>query len=90
MKRMTTYAFLWVTSIMLAIVFAGVAEGQIGNNVGVLNPNQAGEKELLALPHIDSKLTKGIMGKRPFYRFVYRNDLLKGLGRRLTKQLDNS
>ena len=66
MKRMTTYAFLWVTSIMLAIVFAGVAEGQVGNNMGVLNPNQAGEKELLALPHIDSKLTKGIMGKRPF------------------------
>ena len=66
MKRRKTQVWLIVTSITLVLGFMSKVEAQVGNNSSVLNPNQAGEEDLLALPHLDSKLVKGIMGKRPF------------------------
>jgi DNA uptake protein ComE-like DNA-binding protein len=55
----------------LAIVLAmgstvAVVEAQVGKNMGILNPNLAGEKELLTLPHLDAKLVKAIIDKRAF------------------------
>ena len=41
-------------------------EGQGGSASGVVNPNQAGQEELLALPHLDSVLVEGILEGRPF------------------------
>jgi DNA uptake protein ComE-like DNA-binding protein len=55
-----------VMSIVLAIGFADAVDGQVGKNMGVLNPNLAGEEELLALPHLNAKLVKDVMDKRPF------------------------
>ncbi len=60
----------WMRSAMLAVVlsfcFTGMTVAQVGNNMGVLNPNRAGEEDLLALPHLDATLVKGIMDQRPF------------------------
>jgi DNA uptake protein ComE-like DNA-binding protein len=41
-------------------------DAQVGRNMGVLNPNRAGEQELAALPHMSSALVEGIMEQRPF------------------------
>ena len=41
-------------------------EEQGGSTLGVVNPNQAGQEELLALPHLDSALVEGILEGRPF------------------------
>ena len=66
MKRMKTQARLVATSIIVAIGCVSTVKGQVGNNMGVLNPNQAGKEELLAQPHLYSKLVQGMVDKRPF------------------------
>ena len=42
------------------------AQEQEGSVSGVINPNQAGQEELLTLPHLDSALVEGILERRPF------------------------
>ena len=42
------------------------SETQAENSMGVLNPNLAGEDELLALPHLNATLAQAIMDQRPF------------------------
>jgi DNA uptake protein ComE-like DNA-binding protein len=44
---------------------SGVA-GQVGNNMGVLNPNLAGEDEIRALPHMTAELAGTVVAERPF------------------------
>lgn len=44
---------------------SGVA-GQVDNNMGVLNPNLAGEAEIHALPHMTAELAGTVVAKRPF------------------------
>ena len=51
---------------MLAIGLCGNAQGQVGKNETVLNPNRAGVEQLLALAPLDSALVEGIMARRPF------------------------
>ena len=53
-------------AVVLSFCFTGMTVAQVGNNMGVLNPNRAGEEDLLALPHLDATLVKGIMDQRPF------------------------
>lgn len=55
--------FVWLASSLFA---AGAVRAQVGNNAGVLNPNLAGEEELLALPHMNEALVAGIIEHRPF------------------------
>jgi hypothetical protein len=43
---------------------SGVA-GQVGNNMGVLNPNLAGEDEIRALPHMTAELAGTVVAERP-------------------------
>lgn len=45
---------------------ANPPETQAANSMGVLNPNLAGEDELLALPHLNATLVQAIMDQRPF------------------------
>ncbi len=55
--------------LVLAIIFLGVAapaQAQPGTNNGVLNPNQVGEEELKALPHVTDALAASLMENRPF------------------------
>ncbi len=42
------------------------AQEQEGSVSGVINPNRAGQEELLILPHLDSALVEGILERRPF------------------------
>ncbi len=61
------------------IVFVGVgmaAFAQVGSSKGLLEPNLAGEKELLALPHLNATIVKGIMERRPFLNMTELNTFL--------------
>lgn len=60
MKR----AFL-ATLLVLAAV-PGRASSQVGKSLGVLDPNLASEQALLALPHLNQTLVKGLLERRPF------------------------
>lgn len=62
---------------MIAIAVANTVNAQVGKNLGVLNPNLAGEKELLALPHLNAKLVKNILDKRPFLSVAALDTLLR-------------
>lgn len=63
MKLLRSFVFAIITSLALA---AGSVEGQVGRKQGLLDPNLAGEQELLALPHLNATLVKGIIERRPF------------------------
>jgi DNA uptake protein ComE-like DNA-binding protein len=51
-----------------AIAFVGNAEAQLGRQQGLLDPNFASEKDLLALPHLNATMVKGMMERRPFLK----------------------
>lgn len=77
MNRTKTLTRVAVTSIILVIGFAATVEAQVGKNMGVLYPNLAGEKELLALPHFNAKLAQEILDKRPFLNMTTLDTLLR-------------
>lgn len=67
----------------LFVLFAGLllspaiaAEGQVGRNMGVLNPNTATESELAALPHMDEAKADSIIAGRPFMNMLGVNTLV--------------
>jgi DNA uptake protein ComE-like DNA-binding protein len=66
MKRMKVMACAAMIVILLALGLAHPAASQVGKNQGVVYPNLAAEKDLLALPHLNAALVKGILDKRPF------------------------
>ena len=49
---------------------------QLGTNNGVLNPNQIGEEELKALPHITDAIADAIMDGRPFLGMIEVNEVI--------------
>lgn len=55
-----------ILTMVSAIFFYSSAQGQVGKNETVLNPNRAGVEQLLALAQLDSALVEGIMARRPF------------------------
>jgi DNA uptake protein ComE-like DNA-binding protein len=62
-----------------AIIVIGVGtvvRAQVGRSTGLVEPNLAGEKELLALPHLNPTLVKGIMERRPFLNMTELNAFL--------------
>jgi DNA uptake protein ComE-like DNA-binding protein len=75
--------FAAVTSFALAAVFASSVEGQVGHQQGLIDPNVAAEKDLLALPHLNATIVKGIMERRPFLSMA---DLNSFLSQSLNKQ----
>jgi DNA uptake protein ComE-like DNA-binding protein len=70
-------AFATALSLAFALGVANTLNAQVGKNQGALNPNLAGEKELLALPHLNAKLVKDILDKRPFLNMTARDTLLR-------------
>jgi len=62
--------------LLIALGCFGVAEGQVGRSRGLLNPDIATEKELLALPHLNAALVKTILDHRPFSSMAEFNALL--------------
>jgi DNA uptake protein ComE-like DNA-binding protein len=65
---------LFVTLVVLVLV--GNADAQLGRQQGLLDPNIASEKDLLALPHLNAALVKGMMERRPFLNMVALNAFL--------------
>ena len=63
---------------LAAVLCISVAEAQVAK--GLVDPNVATEKELLALPHVTPALAKQILEKRPFASIVELNALLSGQG----------
>ncbi len=69
-------------SAMLAIVLwvgiTGVttAAAQVGNNMGVLNPNLASVDEMAALPHMNAEIASAIVEHRPHLTMLPLNEML--------------
>ena len=56
-----------ISALVLAIcLYGSSAQGQVGKNETILNPNLAGVEQLLALAQLDSALVEGIVERRPF------------------------
>src|SRR5688572_16983934 len=72
--RMSTCAVL--TLLAIAIGVTATLEGQVGRRQSVFEPNLASEKELLALPHLNAALVKGVMERRPFLSMTELNAFL--------------
>ena len=56
-----------VLAVVLAVfLYGSSAQGQVGKNETVLNPNRASVEQLLALTQLDSAVVEGIVERRPF------------------------
>ncbi|MFK7847661.1 MAG: ComEA family DNA-binding protein [Rhodothermales bacterium] len=66
--------------VVMMLLFCGIspALAQLGTNNSVLNPNQIGEADLKALPHMMDALAKSIMEKRPFLTMLDVDALVSG------------
>jgi hypothetical protein len=59
----------------LAVLSSGAA-AQLGRQMGLVDPNVATEAQLLAVPHMNAALVKGIMDRRPFLSILELNEFL--------------
>ena len=86
MKETRSLVTTTMVSIALVLGLAGSMEAQVGRSVGLVNPDLASEKELLALSHMNEAIVKGILERRPFLTM---NDFNSFLSQLLKKeQLD--
>jgi DNA uptake protein ComE-like DNA-binding protein len=67
-----------MATLVLAAALAGSAAAQVGK--GLLDPNTAGEKDLLAVPHFTATVVKGLIERRPFLTAADFNTFLTGQG----------
>ena len=74
MKR----AGLFVAFVTAMLFFSATAAAQVGK--GLIDPNTAGEKDLMTVPHFNEKIAKAIVGKRPFLSQTDFNKFLQGQG----------
>jgi DNA uptake protein ComE-like DNA-binding protein len=74
MKNLNRAAAL--VAIIVVLQLGNSASGQVGRAPGLINPDLASEKELLALPHMNAALVKQIVEHRPFLRPADLNVLL--------------
>ena len=69
MDTIKTLALVVIT-VAASMAFVADSEGQVGSSTGIVNPNLAGETELLALPSINQALVTQIVDQRPFLSMV--------------------
>lgn len=67
---------LFAVSFALVLLTTSLLFAQLGKQQGLLDPNVAGEKELLALPHLNATLVKSILDRRPFLSILELDTLL--------------
>jgi DNA uptake protein ComE-like DNA-binding protein len=75
MKHLRVY-FSLIIVVVVALTGGNVAEAQVGKPQGLVYPNVASEKELLALPHMNPAIVKVIVEERPFTGMSQLNVLL--------------
>jgi DNA uptake protein ComE-like DNA-binding protein len=73
-SKFTTWAL--VLGVLAMLGFFNAVESQVGQPQGLVNPDLASEKELLALPHLNATIVKSIMDQRPFLNMTEFNALL--------------
>ena len=73
-QRIPARLFVLLAALVLPTAIA--AEAQVGQNMGVLNPNTATESELAALPHMDAAKADSIVAERPFMNMLEVNTLV--------------
>ncbi|HEV8719297.1 MAG TPA: hypothetical protein VGW77_01505 [Candidatus Binatia bacterium] len=66
MLRSKFIAWAAMTGVITALALSHRVEGQVGQSAGLVNPDLASEKDLLALPHMNATIVKSIMEQRPF------------------------
>ncbi len=71
-----TKSLMIVASIILMFGLWGVTRSQVGRSEGLVNPDLASEKELLAMPHLNATIVKSIVERRPFLKMTDLNTLL--------------
>jgi DNA uptake protein ComE-like DNA-binding protein len=76
MKQIRSLMIATMASIILMFGLWGVTRAQVGRSEGLVNPDLASEKELLALPHMNATIVKSIMERRPFIKMTDLNSLL--------------
>src|SRR5262245_52025825 len=69
-------------TLSLAMAIAPAAQAQVAK--GIIDPNVAGEKDLLSLPNMTPAIVKGIMDNRPFMTVSDLNTFL--VGQKLTPE----
>ena len=75
MKQRTVCAALAATVFVLGLT--SMAHAQVGKSLGVIDPNVAVEKDLLALPHMTPASVKALVDKRPFMSALELNAFLQ-------------
>ena len=76
MKRKRSLVITTIASIILVLGISGSIQAQAGRSGGLVNPDLVSEKELLALPHMNAKIVKEIIERRPFLKMADLNALL--------------
>src|SRR5678815_346567 len=76
MKQTRSLMIATMVSIILTCGLGGVTRAQVGRSDGLVNPDLASEKELLAMPHLNATIVKSIMERRPFLKMTDLNSLL--------------
>ena len=66
MDTIRTVTCIALTTVAASLGFVVDSEGQVGNTTGIVNPNLAGEEELLTLQHVNRGLVSQIVDQRPF------------------------
>lgn len=88
MQKVKSWFATILMTALISLASPGVGESQVGTHQGLINPDLAGEKELLALPHMNAALVKEITARRPFLRTSELNSLLaKSLGKEQLAEL---
>jgi DNA uptake protein ComE-like DNA-binding protein len=72
MKTFKQFSVIIAAILMIAVSLSG----QVGKAQTVIDPNIASEKDLLALPHLNAGIVKGIMDRRPFLTMADLNTFL--------------
>ncbi|QQS48516.1 MAG: hypothetical protein IPM66_07775 [Acidobacteriota bacterium] len=63
--------------VFVIVLSSGIrVEGQLGRQQGLIDPNIAAEKDLLALPHLNATIVKGLIERRPFLSMIDLNAFL--------------
>ncbi len=63
-------------ALALAVACVTTASAQVGNNMGVLNPNLASVDEMAALPHMNAEIANAIVKHRPHLTMLPLNEIL--------------
>ena len=74
--RHLTLARLASAAALLALTLPTASAAQVGANESLLNPNLAGEEELLAVPGLDAEVVEALLEQRPFLAMANLHALL--------------